>query len=146
MIFYHDIIYTIMTDSRAAKLYNFFISNSGKFFWVFFLLTFFGLFTPSAGEQSEIYNLDILVHYIMFAAFCTASIIHFGNKNNSSAIGILLILALFIPASEFIQENFVVGRGYEFTDILSGYAGILSAYLVTGRGRSARSSANRKVF
>ena len=87
------------------------------------------LFTPSYGEGAEIYNLDIVIHYIMFLVFGVISIIHWGRQNSSSTYGVLFILAIFIPASELIQENFVPGRGYEFLDILSGYAGILSGYL-----------------
>lgn len=66
----------------------------------------------------------------MFLVFGTMSFINFSGKENANTVFLVLfLLALFIPSSELIQENFIPGRGYEFTDILSGYAGILSGYL-----------------
>lgn len=88
------------------------------------------LFAPSYGDGGEVYNLDIVIHYIMFLAFGVMSIIRFSNQNSSNTPAILFVLAVFIPISELTQENFVPGRGYEFTDIVSGYAGVLSGYLV----------------
>lgn len=45
----------------------------------------------------------------------------------------LFALALFILASELIQENFIPGRGYELLDILSGFAGLLSGFMAYKR-------------
>lgn len=77
----------------------------------------------------------------MFLVFSSVSFLHFSYVTHDRAIRrkntpeparifiVLLALAFFILLSEFIQENFIPGRGYEFSDILSGFAGTLSGLL-----------------
>ena len=113
-----------MTLSR--KLINFILIHTRLLFWLSFVGINFALFSPSLGEGGEIYNLDIVIHYILFFVFTGFALLYF---KKAALVLLLILISLFIPASEFIQEAFIPGRGYEFTDILSGFAGMLSGFL-----------------
>jgi hypothetical protein len=112
------------------KLINFILAHTRLFFWLSFTGTNFALFSPSIGERGEIYNLDIIIHYALFLVFAGSAFLYFKRIE-----AVLFAIALFIPASEFIQEFFIHGRGYEFTDILSGFAGMLSGFLTARKMR-----------
>lgn len=113
----------------TLKLNNFILAHTALFFWVALIGTNFALFTPSMGQKGDIYSLDIIIHYIMFMVFAGSAFLHFRNRD-ARTLAILAAFAVFVPLSELIQETIIPGRGYEFTDILSGVAGVLSGFLV----------------
>lgn len=111
--------------TRFNRLINFILTHTRLLFWISFVGVNFALFSPSIGARGEVYNLDIIIHYFLFLIFAGSAFLHFKKIG-----AVLFAIALFIPASEFIQEVFIPGRGYEFTDILSGFAGMLSGFLI----------------
>jgi len=113
----------------ASAINNFILSRTRLLFWLSFSATNVALFMPSVGSKGEFYNLDIIIHYVMFTVFAGSAFLHF-HKDSSRTLVILVAFAFFVALSEFIQEMLIPGRGYEFTDILSGLAGVLSGFLV----------------
>ena len=126
--------------SLFIKLNNFLLSNSRLFFWASFILVMIALFAPSYGARGEVFNADLLIHYIMFLVFVGSSFLYLNSNKGISTISILILLLLFIPASEFVQENFVPGRGYELSDVLAGYAGVFTGYIIYKRYENLRLS------
>lgn len=113
---------------------NYLIRHSKLLFWLSFAGTNLALFTPSVGPRGEIYNLDIIIHYSMFLGLAFSALLYrAAPPRRGGAALVLVVLLLFVVLSEFIQENFIPGRGYEFSDILSGVAGLLSGFMVYKR-------------
>jgi uncharacterized membrane protein YwzB len=101
---------------------------------------------PSLGSGKEIHGLDIIIHYSIFISLAFISLVYFckiahdrelfyKSKNKSGVTRkriwlVMIAIMVFILVSEFIQENFIPGRGYELKDILAGTAGLVSGFVL----------------
>jgi VanZ family protein len=113
----------------VVQLKNLIYSYQKYFFWMSFTLTAIALFMPTPGEGGSIPHLDKAIHFGMFFFFSFFAFLYLKEKGWTTQ-RVFVAYLFFIPMIELIQETVIVGRGYEFTDMLAGFIGVLSGYMV----------------
>ncbi|MFY8025590.1 MAG: VanZ family protein [Sediminibacterium sp.] len=99
-----------------------------------FFITSLILFTLPANKVPRVYwleipNFDKIIHAGIFAALCISAYLwlsHFYPKSEKKiAIIIVLVMAAYGIAIEFIQVRFIEGRSFEELDIAADFTGCI---------------------
>jgi len=102
------------------KILKFLETNKRPFFYLALTIIVCALFWPMTPGDGMIF-FDKVAHVSLFTFFSFFAFMHTRRLSHEAVLASLLFFAI---ASEFIQEWFIVGRGYEFFDIVADFIGI----------------------
>ncbi|MDP3993493.1 MAG: hypothetical protein Q8P75_00740 [bacterium] len=95
-------------------------------FWVEFLVSAGLFFAPITVAERTGLGLDKLVHVALFAG-----LLYLGDRGyRGNKIALIMLLALYALAVEFIQGGLLPYRSFDVWDIVAGWMGLLAMGLL----------------